>query len=327
MPLRLLVVTAYESAAELQDHRVAGRSTLQGLDARGIEWTLHQPWLPCPDLRSFDAVLFWSYRHQRNNYIYWAARIERQCDELGIPAINRLGLCNAPHSRFLEIWRQHGIPCAACRRFARFGDFGLDYPLLIRRDGVHMGQDIHLVRTPEEAEALIERRIRDLEELPRPVRPKGRFDLAVEFVDTADAEGIYRKWRSYVIGDTVIPRLMSLSHGWLVNFGHLIEDERAREEDRAFVQGGDPNPGLLRQAARLTGADVVALDYGKRRDGSYVFWEANRHFLMLGDKGYEQPDRMHAATGRSPEEREAEDARVGLAVADLVLQRVGIAAG
>ena len=322
MPVRLLVVTPYESPEDVHD-RVAGRWMLHGLAARRIEWQLHQPWLPCPDLAAFDAVLFWSYRHQRNNYVYWAARVERRCDELGIPAINRVGLCKASHSEFLEIWRRHGIPCAPCRRFARFGDFGLRYPLLLRRDGVHMGQDIHLVHTPGEAEALIERRLRELEELPRRERPKGRLDLAVEFVDTADAEGIYRKWRSYVIGDRVIPRLLSLSRGWLVNFGHLIEDERAREEDRAFVQGGEPNPDLLRQAARLTGADVVALDYARRRDGSYVFWEANRHFLMLGDKGYEQPDRMHAATGRSPEERRAEDESVGLAVADLVLQRAG----
>jgi hypothetical protein len=324
MSVRLLVVTPYESPEEVHD-RVAGRSTLQGLDARGIRWRLHQPWLPTPDLRSFDAVLFWSYRHQRNNYIYWAARVERRCDELGIPVINRLELCNAPHSRFLEIWGRHGIPCAACRRFARFGDFGLLYPLLLRREGVHRGQDVHLARTPAEAEALIEGRVRDLAELPRRERPKGRLDLAVEFVDTADAEGIYRKWRSYVIGDRVIPRLLSLSRGWLVNFGHLIEDERAREEDRVFVKGGEPSPDLVRAAARLTGADVVALDYGKRPDGGYVFWEANRHFLMLGDKGYEQPDRMHAATGRSPEERQAEDDQVGLAVAELVLRRAGAA--
>jgi hypothetical protein len=322
MTARVLVVASYESPEEMDD-RVAGRQMLRGLDRRGLSWRLHQPWLPDPDLDGFDAVLFWSYRWQRNNYLYYARKLEQRARARGLPVINSVERADAPHSWFLKTWREHGVSCARCQRFAYYQDFDLSYPLLIRRDGVHMGQDLHRVPTPEAARALIDGRLRDLAELPRRERPKGKFDLAIEFVDTGDERGIYRKWRSYVIGSRVIPRLLSLSHGWLVNFGHLIESAEAMEEDRVFVKGGEPRADMLREAARWTGADIVALDYAKRRDGTYIFWEANRHFLMLGDKGYEQPEKMQAATGRSPEEREAEDELVGLAVADLVLERIG----
>jgi hypothetical protein len=326
MPIRLLILTPYDSAAELAADRVAGRWLLHALARRGVAWELAQPWRPLPALAAFDAVLCWSYRFGRNNYLYWARLAEQRCTGFGLPVVHGVARCDATHSYFLQTWREHGIPCAGCRRFARFGDLGLAYPLILRRDGVHMGQDVHLVRTPEEARRLIESRLCDLVALPRREGPKGRLDLAVEFVDTADECGLYRKWRSYVIGGRVLPRMLNVSRHWLVNFGNLIEDEAAVAEDRAFVHGGEPQPDLVRRAARLTGSDVVALDYGRRRDGSYVFWEANRHFLMLGDKGYEQPERMQAATGRTPEEREAEDERVGLAIADLVVERAAGAA-
>ncbi len=327
MSANLLVLTPYESAAELAADRVAGRWLLHALAARGIGWQLHQPWQPLPPLAGFDAVLCWSYRWARNNYLYWARRAEERCAGEGLPVVNGTRHADATHSWFLTAWRQAGVACAACRRFARFGDFGLGYPLILRRDGVHQGQDVHLAGSPREARRLIEERLRDLAELPPRERPKGRLDLAVEFVDTRDPQGRYRKWRSYVIGGRVLPRMLNVSRHWLVNFGNLIEDEAAVAEDREFVRGGEPQAEQVRRAAALTGADIVALDYGRRADGSVVFWEANRHFLMLGDQGYEQPDRMAGATGRSAEERRAEDERVGLAMADLVRERIAAAAG
>jgi hypothetical protein len=323
---RLLVLCRYDSAEALAADRIAGRQMLWGLGERGIRWQLHQPWLPAPDLAGFDAILCWSYRWHANNYIFYARAVTDRAAERGLPVVNPVERANAVHSHFLTAWNAAGIPCARCRRFARFDDFGLPYPLILRRDGVHMGEDVHLARTPEEARALIEERRQALSTAPRGERPGGPLDLAVEFIDTRDAQGIYRKWRSYVIGDRVIPRLLELSGHWLVNFGSLIEDAAAAEEDRAFVRGGEPNPELVRAAARLTGADVVALDYARRPDGGYVFWEANRHFLMLGDPGYERPERMQAATGRSDEERQVEDRSVGLAIADLVLERIAAAA-
>ncbi|HEX2252551.1 MAG TPA: hypothetical protein VHQ65_04725 [Thermoanaerobaculia bacterium] len=324
--MRLLILCSDATRADIGQRR-CGASMLAGLDRRSIAWELHRPWLPRPDLADFDAVLCWTYRHHLGeNTLFHAARLEERCAGLGIPVINPVAHAAARHSWFLATWHRHGVPCARAVRFARFADFGLPYPLILRRDGVHMGRDVHRVENPGEARALIDGRLRELLHPDRRSRPGGPFDLAIEFVDTRGPDGLYRKWRSYVVGDRVIPRMLSISRHWLVNFGNLEEGPAAQAEDRAFVAGGEPAADLVRRAARLTGADVVALDYARRPDGSVVFWEANRHFLMLGDPGYEQPGRMHAATGRSDEERRAEDEAVGLAVADLVLERARAAA-
>src|SRR5262249_11794486 len=50
VPLKLLVLASYPTPEELAADRVAGRMMLRGLARRGIDWRLHQPWLPCPDL-------------------------------------------------------------------------------------------------------------------------------------------------------------------------------------------------------------------------------------------------------------------------------------
>ena len=321
MSVQLLIVTRYDDPESLC-HRVAGRQLLRGLESRSIRWQLHQPWLPDPDLRAFDAALFWTYRFHRKNYIFWANQLAARLRKLGIPVINSPEKTDAPHSFFLETWREHGVPCPRCQSFRSFEHSEIGYPLILRCDGIHMGQDVHLIDTADQARALIEeRRAAVLSERPR--NNFREYNLAIEFVDTSDSQGIFRKWRSVVIGDTIIPRHLLLSRHWLVNFGNLVSGPEAEAEDRRFMAEGEAQPDLVRQAARLTGADIVALDYGKFPDGRYVFWEANRHFLLLGDTGYEEPEKFQAATGRNTEEREAQDETIGLAMADLVLSRVG----
>lgn len=321
MALRLLIVSRYRDADEVGE-RVLGRRMLEALDRRGIGWRLHRPWLPDPDLSAYDAALFWSYRYDHHNYPFWARQLELRCRERGLPVINGVEHCRAPHSFFLQAWRAAGVPCARCQRFARVEDIALDYPLILRRDGVHMGQDVVRVDDPAAARAVVDARHEELLRGPARRLRSGNFDLAIEFVDTRDAEGIYRKWRAIVIGERVIPRHLLLSRDWLVNFGNLVEGPRAVAEDRAFQRDGVEDPQLVRRAARMTGADIVALDYGRRRDGSYVFWEANRHFLLLGDPGYQTPEKFQAATGRDDAQRRAEDRALGQAIADLVASRV-----
>src|SRR5262249_20156910 len=121
-PVKLLVLASYPTPEELAADRVAARMMLPGLARAGIDWRLHQPWLPCPDLADFDAVLCWTYRWQVARFPFWAWRIERQADELGIPVVNRVERCAEPHSYFLATWRERGVPCARARPLRHFHD-------------------------------------------------------------------------------------------------------------------------------------------------------------------------------------------------------------
>lgn len=320
MGVRLLIVSRYDDAESFGD-RVTARLLLAALEERNISFDLHLPWNEAPDLQSYDVVLFWTYRFHHNNYIFWARELQKRCLAIGKPIINPVDHTNAPHSFFLDTWGRNGIPCAKYQRFRHFPDIRLDYPLILRRDGFHMGRDMNLLHSPEEARELIERRQEEIRQNGRRPNQLGPFDLAIQFVDTSDDRSIFRKWRSVVVGDRIIPRHLLLSRHWLVNFGNLVTDAAADEEDRRFMDDGELEPELVLRAARLTGADIVALDYGKFPDGRYVFWEANRHFLLLGDRGYDQPDKFLAATGRDDKERLAQDRSIGLAMADLILAR------
>lgn len=300
---RLLILTSFKTVRGFQKH-VDSRTLLWGLDARFIEWELHQPWHPRPDLHTFDAVLSWTYNWQRNNFLFHCRKFERQCRRLGLPVVNSANGFSRYHSYFLNVWKRHGIPCALCQNFSDFSEVKISYPMILRRDGQHMGKDMFLVQTPEEAHRLIEKRQAAQD---RAVAP---LDLAIEFVDTRTLKGLYRKWRSYVIGDRVFPGHLIYTKKPLANFRDAVLNPYTCQSDAAFMQGGEANTALMLAATRALGYEMVALDYGKRPDGSYIFWEANRNFYTPGDPGFAW---LPARRG---------DVNHGHAVADLVLQRM-----
>lgn len=317
---RLLIVSPYNKLHNFEKY-VASRLLLWGLDEAGIRWEHYQPRKYPPLLSRYDAVLFWSFGHRKRNYTFYARAFEQQCRAYGLPIINSMEGCEIHHSFGLAQWKKHGIPCANFQRFRHFDDITLDYPLILRRDGVHQGKDMFLVRTPEEAREVIDRRLHEYETLWLDDHSKLPLDLAIEFVDTQYPDGYYRKQRCYVVGDRVIPRQVSFAPTWLVNYGHCVVTPQALKEDRQLRTHGEPRADLLVHAARALKSDVVAMDYTPRPDGSYILWEGNRHFKMMGDRGYVD-NHFNEATGRTPAERLEDDHALGHALAELVMQRI-----
>lgn len=317
---RVLICTSFDDVGEFGQW-LASRLLLAGLDEQGLEWELHQPWLPRPDLASFDVVLSWSYRQHFNNYVFWAKRFERRARELGLPVINTVEGCDTHHSYNLRRWAEAGVPCARFQRFRRFEDIELSYPLIIRVDGRHRGRDMYLTYSPAEARALVEWRIEAFKSRPIGVPRPRMLDLAIEFVESKGVDELYRKYRVYVVGDRILPRQLSLTTGWKVNLWSCEVSEQSSVEDRRFREQGPPDPELVRRAARALCSDVIALDFSVLRDGSTIFWEGNRHFNMTGDDDY-QSSKLHDATGRSEEERAQDDRLLGRMMGELVAERI-----
>lgn len=322
MSISVLIV-ASDRKKDGVETRLAGRALLWNLEQRGIEWDVHMPrTAPIPDLRAYDAVLCWSYRiYRTRDYFLGAQEIEAKAQALGKPVINSVKRSQSRHSDFLETWRAHGIPCAKSQRFEDFEEIGLDYPMLLRRDGVHQAEDLFFVPTPEDAERVIRERKDD--------DTRENLDLAIEFVDVRDEHGRYNKYRSLVIGDQLIPIHALVSDHWLVNYHHaqFCDDESAARIGETFLRDGERNAAEMLAAARLTGSDILALDYAKRSDGRYVFWEANRHFLMLEDHEETQAtDTYVKATGHTGGRTKVFKA-LGSALGDLILDRAKKANG
>lgn len=302
---RLLILTPHETLAQFQED-VNSRTMLWGLDAQGIDWELHQPWKERRDLDGFSAVLAWTYGHkERSGFIADCLAFEERCRAAGVLVVNSVRDWSTRHSFFLERWRDRGVRCARFQKFSSIEEIELPFPLILRRDGHHMGREMFLVPSAGEARRLME---------AREAEGAGPLDLAVEFVDTRDAEGYYSKWRAYVVGERVLPGHMLRSRLPLVNFRDAFLDARSCRLDREYMAATPDDPEAIRAAARATGYEIVAVDYGRLPNGEHVFWEANRNFATAGDRV------LGWLTVRPG------DLEHGTAVAHLVLERIAAGA-
>lgn len=312
MSLHALILTPYANAVEF-GRWTASRMLVRGLDELEIRWTLHQPWNPL-DARPFDVMVCWSYGYRINDFPVWARRFEDACGATGPPVVNSAQYCRTDHHFCLTRWAAAGVPCARAQRFTVLDEVGLDYPLILRIDGQHRGRDMYLAQERDEAREIV---------AAREVEGQRPLNLAIEYIDTRYRDGLYRKWRSYVIGGEVMPRLLNLASDWTVNLAAGIDGPQAVAENLQFCRGGEHDPELLVRAAGALGADVVALDYHRHEDGRYTFFEGNRNFLMAGDPGNETID-LSACGGRTYADLERDNDHLSRLLGRLVAERVAV---
>jgi hypothetical protein len=341
MPLKVLILTGLDLARFYPD-MTASLGLVWGLEERGIEWTAARPSTHRPRPERYDAVLSWWGKSSRKGYRFIPSHVHhlypynpipsrgrfeddvaRSCREHGVPLINPLpARLELRHSHCLRTWTQHGIPCARFRKFSSFEELAesdLPYPLILRVDGgSHSLRDAVLVASPDEARAALAQRLAQKEDEPG-LHP---FTLAIEFRENRWSDGYYRKRRSFLVGDRMLPRQHMLSPTWQVKLQTVVTGEPARSENRRFRERGDEDAELVLRAARLLGPDILALDYSRLEDGSYLFWEGNAIFGMAG-LGEEGKSRIYReATGLDKTDCEAEHRALGLAIADLIERRV-----
>jgi hypothetical protein len=96
--------------------------------------------------------------------------------------------------------------------------------------------------------------------------------LIVEFCDTRDADGVFRKYGAFVIGDRIVPRGVMFSRHWMVKDHDLKGPEFLREQ-RAYIEG-NPHAGWLADLARRARLGYGRVDYALK-DGVPQVWEIN----------------------------------------------------
>ncbi|SFG39865.1 hypothetical protein SAMN05518865_111223 [Duganella sp. CF458] len=316
-----VVVVSSDATVESFAEFGGARQLIWALETSGLSWSLHQPWSGRVELdtQQVKAVVFWSYRHRSNDFVYHAMAFEEACRTHRIPVINSIQRgWDVRHSTTLNRFREAGVHCPRCQKFSSVEEIELAYPLILRVDGIHQGQQMQLVHSADEARALVDAtRARFLlsggRELPPP-------NLAIEFIDVADAEGMFHKYRAYVVGSKVIVRHKTKGPHWLVNFASSESTGGSGHAKGCSTAGSEADAGLLVRAGRASGSDVTALDYSITRSGEYVFWEANRLFKMNGDKGYDAPSPVAESMARR---RAAADRRLGESLKSLLQERLG----
>lgn len=185
-----------------------------------------------------------------------------------------------------------GIPGLIVPRVARLGSVRpevaartlakarLQFPILLRRAGTHTGEFIGLFDTAEEASQAL---------------TSTGDHIATEFVDFVSADGLYRKYRVFFVGDRIIFRHMLVSDHWNVHANDRTRFMASRpellaEEEKVLVSasGGLSSDAFdtLRRVHERMPLDYFGMDFGIAPGGHVLLFEANatmNFFPFLND--------------------------------------------
>jgi hypothetical protein len=108
--------------------------------------------------------------------------------------------------------------------------------------------------------------------------------IAVEYIDVRNADGFFRKYRCFFMGNRGLPRHLYISENWSVRNKERIINEKTKREEQDFVNlEEDPNYERLNRAREALGFDYVAFDYSYAPNGELVVWEPNPFPVLWSD--------------------------------------------
>jgi glutathione synthase/RimK-type ligase-like ATP-grasp enzyme len=154
---------------------------------------------------------------------------------------------------------------------------GLDFPVLVRVAGFHLGMNLIRVDAPGEIESI------------RSLDRGGPSSLYVtEFCDFASADGLYRKYRVAVVGDDIFLRHLYIGPTWLVHRARCIDG--GQEEEVAFRDTFDSEwvprlTPMFREISRRLDLDFFGVDFNIGQSGQVLLFEANACMKILGYTG------------------------------------------
>ena len=204
-------------------------------------------------------------------------RLPEPCVLLNEPAacLRRYDLLATLHARGSNTFRAHHLdaPPAAIR-----------FPVFLRVESDHAGNRTGLLSTPEELASTI-----------AGLRAQGtRLDgwLIVEFSDTADEQGIFRKYSAFRVGERIIPSHMFIGRDWCLKHRKALSTEP--QEEWAYV-AGNPHRDRLLEIFQLARIDYGRIDYTPFQGRLHV-WEINTNPVLPWEQHREEAGRLRVNT-------------------------------
>ena len=142
---------------------------------------------------------------------------------------------------------------------------GLRFPVFLHEEHRHTGSLTPLLRTPADLESSLAAAV---------VRGQSLKDLLViEYCDTADAEGIFRKYSAFVVGSEIIAKAVERGRDWMLKRAGSEYDAAMMEEEEAYVFE-NPHEPQLRNLFEISHTEFGRIDYSLK-DGAIQTWEIN----------------------------------------------------
>lgn len=122
--------------------------------------------------------------------------------------------------------------------------------------------------------------------------------IVVEYCDTADEDGVIRKYGAFRVGDRILARQIHFSRHWVVRVPDIVTPATAAEE--AVLVAENPHAEALREVFDLARIDYGRIDYAVR-DGRIQVWEINTNPMILIPSDADDPLRgaAHDRFGRN----------------------------
>ena len=144
---------------------------------------------------------------------------------------------------------------------------GLRLPVFLREESLHDGAITPLLNSQREIQKALGRALIQGHAL--------KNLLIVEFCDTVDETGFYRKYAAFVVGKRVIPRSLNYGRQWMLK--HSISEftlPMVREELEYVSQ--NPHQRQLLEIFELAQVEYGRIDYAIKDDRVQT-WEINLH--------------------------------------------------
>lgn len=127
------------------------------------------------------------------------------------------------------------------------------YPVFIRSEIEHGGSQSPLLWSQAELEDEIAR-LDDIGET--------RDDrMIVEFCGVPDERGHYRKYASFRVGESIVPRSINFSDHWMVKTTNVALDKALRADERDFLLA-DPHADTIRRVFEIARIEFGRVDFG-----------------------------------------------------------------
>jgi len=157
-------------------------------------------------------------------------------------------------------------------RVAHAGERGanLTYPVFLREEAEHKGSITNLLKNKRELDDAL------FGALVRGHRLNGL--LVVEYLDTADADGVFRKYSAFMVGGRVVPCHIDCSKGWIVKDTDIV-DASVMAQERQYLET-NPHRAWLEETFAMAGVDYGRIDYSLL-NGEPQVWEINTNPIVI----------------------------------------------
>lgn len=149
----------------------------------------------------------------------------------------------------------------------------LRYPVFVRRNSKHCGNATHLLKN----ESILRMALGKV----KLVTDNYQDMIIIEFDDTSDDSGLFRKYSVLKIGDNIIPRHMFFSRYWMLKYPDLVEKQML-EEELEFVKTNPQKDEIIKIF------DLAKIDYGRidysYKDGQIRVWEINTNPMLTSNR-------------------------------------------